>query len=210
MDMWLDVLDKPTAFGSGSGLDLMEMPFDGYPLDRINHCQAEALAASDPAAAAERAAYAFAEKYAIEVISDHEVRVNLGSASRIEFLREAQDLAMALHGQNAVRPERLAMWAGDPAFQAVPKNEIAVDGNVTGSTNKRRSQQEERGRYGVPLEDLAVAHAANFIATGHDLFRDNIAGARGGALNFSWRGLDIFDFVGPGYDLVATPAALLC
>jgi hypothetical protein len=41
------------------------------------------------------------------------------------------------------------------------------------------------------IEDLAVAHAAYFIATGKDAFAGNVVRARGGALYFDSDGLDV-------------------
>jgi hypothetical protein len=43
------------------------------------------------------------------------------------------------------------------------------------------------------LCDLAVAHAAYFIATGKGLFGGNAVRARGGALSFDADGLDVYD-----------------
>lgn len=41
------------------------------------------------------------------------------------------------------------------------------------------------------LEYIAAAHVAYFIATGKDLFADNVVRARGGALSFYDDGLDV-------------------
>jgi len=44
------------------------------------------------------------------------------------------------------------------------------------------------------LEHLAAAHVAYFIATGKDLFANNVVRHRGGALHFCRYGLSVFVF----------------
>lgn len=155
---------------------------------------------------------AFLAKYGIKVLAESQVALVLPQGvSRIEFLREAQKLANELHGQDAVWPNRLTNWAGFRAFTdtATEALKIAVDGNVKGSTNHTRRQQEEKGWNNVDIQDLAVAHAAYFIATGEDLFAGNAVRARGGALRFDSRGLDVDNYyVGDSYSFVSASRGL--
>lgn len=137
---------------------------------------------------------AFIEKYGIKVLAESQVALILPEGtSRIELLKEAQKLAKKLHGSDAIWPDRLSNWTEDAAFTAKVGEtlKLAVDGNVKGSTNQTRSEQESKGWNNVDLKDLAVANAAYFIATGKDLFDGNVVRARGGALRFSGGGLDV-------------------
>jgi hypothetical protein len=143
---------------------------------------------------------ALMEKYQINVLGEGQVSLNLAGSSRIDFLREVQALSPQLHNQNAIWPDRLDSWAKDKAFTAkvaASADSIAIDGNVRGSTNMNRREQETflKGRdLAMPeLCDLAVAHAAYFIATGKGLFGGNAVRARGGALSFDADGLDVYD-----------------
>lgn len=137
---------------------------------------------------------AFVAKYGIRVLADSQVAVTLPAGStRIEFLREAQELAPKLYGQNAILPDRLQNWSGARVFTDAIEGalSLAIDGNVKDSTGQTRSEQEEEGWNNVDIQDLAVAHAAYFIATGKNLFAGNIVRARGGALYFYSYGLDV-------------------
>jgi hypothetical protein len=138
----------------------------------------------------------FVTKYCIKVLGDGQVSFTLPSGtSRIDLLSEAQGLAPDLLGRNAVYPSRLETWKKDSAFtaKATENLERSLDGNVKNSTRMTRGEQEAKGWNNVDLSDLATAHVAYFIATGKDLFANNVVRARGGALYFSVYGLDVFD-----------------
>ena len=78
-------------------------------------------------------------------------------------------------------------------FQVAPGYALVVDGKVADSTGLSRGEQERRGWCNLPVADLAVAHVANFIATGRDLFDGDSVRARerGQALCFSAHGLNL-------------------
>jgi hypothetical protein len=118
--------------------------------------------------------------------------------SRLEFLQEAQSVAKDLGRQNAVWPKQLTTWAGENAFtqSASASTPLRIDGNVDGSTNKTREEQVKHLKPHVMplLADLAIAHAAFFIATGSNLFQGNVVRALGGALNFNDNGLNVNDW----------------
>ena len=154
---------------------------------------------------------ALIEKFGIEVVGEGKVRLALNGASRIEFLNQVQEIASELHGRPAIYADRLSKWANDNTFTAKPKKdlEIAVDGNVKGSTKMTRTEQEEKGWNNVDLCDLAVAHAAYFLATGKDLFGANVVRARGGGLYFLADGLSVGPYGGDfPRNYVAASAAL--
>ncbi|RIL12309.1 MAG: hypothetical protein DCC75_00665 [Proteobacteria bacterium] len=136
---------------------------------------------------------AFLDRYGIKALAESQVALVIPKGvSRIQFLQEAQALVREQDERDLVWPDRLKSWAGDRAFTNTTTEtlKLAVDGNVKGSTNHTRRQQEEKGWNNVEIQDLAVAHVAYFIATGKDLFAGNIVRARGGALNFISNGLD--------------------
>ena len=139
---------------------------------------------------------ALIKEFGIEVVGEGKVWLTLGETSRIDFLRKVQEVATELHGRPAIYSPDLESWATEAAFTAKPKNgeEIGVDGNVANSTGKTRAEQDAKGWNNVDLSDLAVAHAAYFLATGKDLFAGIVVRARGGALYFHVHGLDVCDY----------------
>jgi len=159
---------------------------------------------------------ALMEKYQINVLGEGQVSLNLAGSSRIDFLREVQALSPQLHSQNAIWPDRLEKWAREKEFtekSADGAPSISIDGNVRGSTNMNRREQEtflKRRDLAMPeLCDLAVAHAAYFIATGKDLFGGNVVRARGGARSFHGGGLGV-GYYNDGYrDHVVSASAAL-
>ena len=154
----------------------------------------------------------FIAKYSIKVFAGSQVSFTLPSGtSRIDLLNEAQGLASDAFGRNAVYPSRLETWKKDSAFtaKATENLERSLDGNVKNSTRMTRGEQEAKGWNNVDLCDLATAHVAYFIATGKDLFANNVVRARGGALDFSADGLGVTGFLdGDRYRNVAASAAL--
>ena len=154
----------------------------------------------------------FVTKYSIRVLGDGQVSFTLPSGtSRIDLLNEAQGLAPDLLGRNAVYPSRLETWKKESAFTAKVTEDLerSLDGNVRNSTRMTRAEQEAKGWNNVDLCDLATAHVAYFIATGKDLFANNVVRARGGALYFNALGLRVNDSYDVyRYVLVAASAAL--
>ena len=154
----------------------------------------------------------FVTKYNIKVLGDGQVSFTLPSGtSRIDLLNEAQGLAPGLLGRDAVYPSRLETWKKDSAFTAKATENLdrSLDGNVKNSTRMTRAEQEAKGWNNVDINDLATAHVAYFIATGKDLFANNVVRARGGALYFDDDGLGVYDYYDDlRYGHVAASAAL--
>jgi hypothetical protein len=179
-----------------------------------------AEAGEAPTVPAEQQKLALISKYKIEVLGESQVTLTLPKGTtRADFLTEVQAVAAELYGRNAIYPSRLETWAKDQAFTSKKSKAetTSIDGNVKGSTDKIRSAQEtflkKQGLSMPELENLAVAHAAYFLATGKDLFAGNVVRARGGALRFNDFGVRVSDFVGGGgddgrYGSVAASAAL--
>ena len=141
----------------------------------------------------------FVIKYNIQPLGEHEVSLVLPKdVSRLEFLQDAQRVALAIHGRTVVWPKQLTTWAGENAFtqSASASTPLRIDGNVDGSTNKTREEQVKHLKPHVmpSLEDLVIAHAAFFIATGSNLFQGNLVRAFGGALHFDDDGLHVYDW----------------
>jgi hypothetical protein len=114
----------------------------------------------------------FLAKYNVEVINEHTVSFVIPKGvSRIEMLKEAHALVT---DRNLVARAQLQDWVSDPRYtqEAVTSERIGIDGRVPNSTGKTREQQEAMvGKDNLPaLEDLAVAFAVHWIATGEPLF----------------------------------------
>jgi hypothetical protein len=139
----------------------------------------------------------FIAKYNIQVHGSHEVSFVLPSGvSRYEMLCEAQVLvAERENGRNLVWPDDLKTWKDDKTFQATSTTpeRIQIDGHVEGGDAKNRADQEallkSKGLPQANLEDLAAAFVAFYVATGKDLFEDQVVRAAGGALCFRSSGL---------------------
>lgn len=136
----------------------------------------------------------------IEVLSESQVALTLPKGlARIDFLQKVQAIAKEMYGRAAIYPARLEAWAADKAFAETPDNTLAIDGNVHGSTERNRGEQESFLKDQKPplqmpeLRDLAIAHAAYFLATGKDLFNGYWVRARGGAFGFHGHGLNVND-----------------
>ncbi len=136
--------------------------------------------------------------FQIRLLGEEKVSLTLPQGiSRAEFLKMVQPVAKEVYGGNAVYPPFLAKWVSDEEFTARPSNDvvISIDGNVEGSTNKTRREQEAflkaKGlQMQMPtLPDLVVAHAAYFLAEGDNLFDGRMVRARVGKLYFDSRGL---------------------
>jgi hypothetical protein len=134
----------------------------------------------------------------ITVLGEGKVSLTLPEGmSRAEFLGKVQPLAKEVYGGDAIYPPRFDKWAADKEFTAKPSSPvpIAIDGHVEGSTWKTRDEQVvflDKQRLSMPdLSDLAVAHAAYFLATEKDLFQGEVVRARGGTLGFYSDGLDV-------------------
>ena len=152
------------------------------------------------AAAARRAE--FVSRYEIEVLSPTTVRLVLPKdCSRLEFIREAQDIAAALDlFRKVAQPVQLEMWARDVAFTkpVETKTPIAVNCMVEGTGELTRGEQKEflakHGLKMATLQDLATAHVAIMMASEwHDAFRSDLRShtirADGGQLFSSLTGL---------------------
>lgn len=195
-----------------SGADRVQVALDalrGANLSTSQIADLKALASRYAAPSLESRRDALLKDYGIEVLGEGKVRLTLDGTSRIEFLREVKRVALELHGRPAVNAPCLEQWSGEQAFTEKISKGIAVDGNVADSTRMTRAEQRRKGWNNADLPDLAVAHAAYFLATGKDLFGGNIVRARGGALFFHASGLGVNDSDDDGrYDNVAACAAL--
>lgn len=124
----------------------------------------------------------FVIKYRINIFGDSQVSFTLPSGtSRIDLMNEAQALAYELFKHEAVSPLLLETWKKYSAFTARVSEDLerALDGNIRNSTRMTREEQEAKGWNNVDLCDLASAYVAYFIATGRDLFANNLVLARG-------------------------------
>ena len=143
---------------------------------------------------------AFLDTYSVKVLDGgpHQVSFTIREGkSRMDLINDARELARALYNHPGVHPNRLAIWRNDPQYTQVVTQDtpVAVEGCVPNSTNMTRDEHESKDRNwnDVDIRDLAAAQQAFFIATGKDHFDGNIVRARGGALSFDGRGLDVND-----------------
>ena len=162
----------------------------------------------------------FIAKYGVMAHDEHTVSLVIPKGvSRIDILKEAQSISIALHEANperyradqALSPYRLEKWVSESSFTEVSKNSLPlkIDGNVNGSTNMTRAEQEAKGWNNVALQDLAVAHSAFYLLTGKDLFEGNAVRAAGGALHFAGFGLDVNNYSDDSrYDNVSASRSL--
>lgn len=145
----------------------------------------------------------FLAKYGVEVTSAHTVSFVIPKGhSRLEILHEAQAL---VEERELIAPEALKTWAVDDSFTSSAKDSelLHIDGHVDNLLHFTRPQQEEMlaGRgLGMPtLQDLAVAFATFYVATGQPLFLwyheeqgwSYAVRARAGVLIFDESGLDL-------------------
>jgi hypothetical protein len=146
----------------------------------------------------------FLAKYGVEVINDHTILFVLPKGcSRIDILNEAQGLVGGRDQRDLIYPDHLEKWQRDERFTkpAAKSERICIDGHVKGGDAKDRATQEkfvsDKGLSLPSIEDLAVAFALHWVATGEPLFgwySQNsysywVRGA-GGSLGFCPGGLD--------------------
>jgi hypothetical protein len=119
----------------------------------------------------------FIVKYNVVVINEHTVSYVLPSdCSRIEILQEAQALVRERDARDLVFPEHLERWSRHIEFTSrVGSSErICIDGHVEGCDAKdRNTQRKEIHAKGLSIpafEDLAVAFAMHWVASGGPLF----------------------------------------
>jgi hypothetical protein len=145
----------------------------------------------------------FLAKYGVEVINEHTILFVLPKGcSRIDILNEAQGLVGGRDQRDLILPQELEKWQRDERFTkpAAKSERICIDGHVKGGDAKDRATQEkfvsDKGLSLASIEDLAVAFALHWVATGEPLFgwrSQNsysywVCGA-GGSLNFDHGGL---------------------
>ena len=138
--------------GSLAGLDTETLHRLAGKVSRFIPEQAELLA---------RKKEEFLEKFGIET-DGCSLEVNLGKTTPLEFLREAQMLVRELYGKWGINAEALFRWRVNTGFNEALQGDIIVSTPIDSS---------------CPLDvntcELAVAHAAYFVATGCDLFDGN-------------------------------------
>ncbi len=141
----------------------------------------------------------FLRHYEIIVTVEGEVSVNLAGTTRLHFLEEVQTLGLQLTKAPVIHPGQLEDWREDGAFTAyIAPSDPAIE---IKSTNAPQPQSdgnlvtfgaeflESRPRSTIQLCDLAVAHAAYYIATGKDLFEGYVGRASNRFLYVSDQGL---------------------
>jgi hypothetical protein len=146
----------------------------------------------------------FLAKYGVEVVNEHTILFVLPKGcSRNDILNEAQGLVRGRDQRDLIYPERLGEWQQDERFTnpAARSERICIDGHVKGGDAQDRTTQENfvaDRKLSLPsIEDLAVAFALHWVATGEPLFEwysQNsysywVRGA-GGSLHFYHDGLN--------------------
>lgn len=116
----------------------------------------------------------FIARYGVIVMNDHTVSFLVpGGVSRGEILCEAQELVST---RELIWTPIFGRWKQEEEFKrkAPYAVRMTIDGQLSGANDKTRAQQEaivaDMGLSVAPLEDLAVAFAAFFIATETSLF----------------------------------------
>jgi hypothetical protein len=119
----------------------------------------------------------FLAKYGVEVINDHTILFVLPKGcSRIDILNEAQGLVGGIRNGDLIYPDHLKRWQQDGRFtkQTAASERICIDGHVKGGDAMKRGPQEKfvaDKKLSLPsIEDLAVAFALHWVATGEPLF----------------------------------------
>jgi hypothetical protein len=119
----------------------------------------------------------FLAKYGVEVINEHTILFVLPrGCSRIDILNEAQGLVRGRDQRDLIYPDHLEKWQRDERFTkpAAKSERICIDGHVKGGDAKDRATQEkfvsDKGLSLASIEDLAVAFALHWVATGEPLF----------------------------------------
>ena len=159
----------------------------------------QSFEASAAVATLELRKQAFLDTYSVRVLGENQVSFTIPEGkSRMDLINDAHDLAQALYNRPGVDTNRLAIWRKDQQYTQVVTQDTpaAVEGCVPNSTNMTRDEHEseERNWNDVDIRDLAAAQQAFFVATGKDLLDGKVVRARGGALGFFSRGLDVADY----------------
>jgi hypothetical protein len=146
----------------------------------------------------------FLSRYKVRVINDHTVSFVIPEGvSRIDILNEAQRLVQERDERDLIYPDQLEKWKQDEHFtnSVITSEEICIDGHVKGGGAKDRAAQEkfvaDKGLVLANVEDLAVAFALHWVATGQPLFGwlnqsmgwCYVVRGVGGSLNFRRDGL---------------------
>lgn len=135
------------------------------------------------------------EAYSIKVLERGKVSFIIPTGkSRFDLLQDSQSICQELHGQIGVCQELMAVWAYDSNV-ATPVNKptsFSIEGNVAGSLDKTRREQEEQGCNNVNFVDLACAHQAYLLATGRSFLCGDMVRASDGTLAFGSEGLISF------------------
>lgn len=118
-------------------------------------------------------------KYCVQVINDHTILFVLPKGcSRIEILHEAQEVVRARDARDLVNLTCLEEWRiAERRYvftrQVAESERICIDGHVQGGDGLHRSPQERlvaAKKLTLPrFEDLAVAFALHWVATGEPL-----------------------------------------
>lgn len=123
----------------------------------------------------------FQAKYGVGVINDHAVSFVIPKGcSRIEIVEEALGLVA---GRHLLSPEYLTTCRKSPRFQAQVRQTLSlgIDGHVEKLDGMGYWQQDallmSKGFSPAKLEDLVVAFAVFYVATGASLFGPKKAGA---------------------------------
>jgi hypothetical protein len=119
----------------------------------------------------------FLAKYGVEVINEHTILFVLPKGcSRIDILNEAQRLVQGRDQRDLIRPGEHEKWQQDERFTKLAESSerICIDGHVKGGDAMKRGPQEkfvaDKKLFLPSIEDLAVAFALHWVATGESLF----------------------------------------
>lgn len=140
------------------------------------------------------------------------VRLNLGQTAPIDFIRAAGEISLELHSRRAVGDLTLDRWSRNPDFKAPlgASGALHIQGAAPESLNMSRTEQTNAGLNNVTPAELAAAHAAYFLATGEDIFKNLHVRASQGVLRFFRDGVHHYsdDFIDAGFHDVAASKKL--
>ena len=150
-----------------NGMSIPERIAEAKRLSEVLDAQIEA-ANMRRAAGAERDA--LIKEFRIDVVGKAQVYFTLGETLPIEFLQRVQEVSRGLYGMDAIKPDQLQKWAGDPEFttRLAQSGEIGINCNVNGEVDLVRLPPGKDIPLTVKTSELAVAYAAYLLATGRN------------------------------------------
>jgi hypothetical protein len=117
----------------------------------------------------------FIDKWGVKVLGPAQVEIDIRrvlDCSPIGFLTEAHQLALRLYDSVVATNGVFSKWEQQPIFtDRLPGGILRADLNVAESQGLNFSEMKAKGWLDLPVSEVAMAHAAFFIATGEDAFR---------------------------------------